>query len=235
MLVTNVGRPLVLLDEVTQLGLGRLQLGCERLTDLGALAHQLDVVLEPLAFLVVQRPILLALLVVADLRVAVRGERSAVGPRAPGLDGDDLRGGRGEQLAVVADEQHGLAGGVQLLLEPALGGDVEEVVGFVEHEDVELAPQQRFEREPLLFAATERAQRSVGHVVERLVERPGDAFVPRHLQVVAPGVAPPCERIGVAPSGRRRGAPRHRRPGRRSHASAPGAIDTSSSRTVRAG
>ena len=68
--------------------------------------------------------------------LVVGGEAAAVGPRALGLDGDDLGGGAGQQLAVVADEQDRLRAAPQLVLQPALARHVEEVVGLVEQQDV---------------------------------------------------------------------------------------------------
>ena len=50
-------RPLVALVELAQPALGRLQLGRERVGDLGPPAHLGDEVLEPLALVVVQRPV----------------------------------------------------------------------------------------------------------------------------------------------------------------------------------
>ncbi len=97
----------------------------------------------------------------------------------------------------MTDEQHRLAGVVQLPLQPAFGRDVEEVVGLVQHEDVELAAQEGFERESLLFAAAQGSQRPVTNGVERFTERPGDAFVPRDFQLVATGIAPCGQRFGV--------------------------------------
>ena len=193
----HVGRTLVLLDEVSELRLGRLQLGRERLADRRPLTHQLDVVLEPLLLGVVQRLVVLAEGIVVLLRLGVRGERTAVRPGAGGVEGDDLGRGRREQFAVVADEDDGLARLVQLLFEPALGRDVEEVVGLVEHEDLELAAEQRLEGKSLLFAAAECSQWPVGDVVERFIECSRRAFVPQHLGVVPADVAPRRDRVGV--------------------------------------
>ncbi len=90
-----------------------------------------------------------------------RGEAAAVHPgvgtRGPGLQGDDLLGGAGEEFAVVGDEQHGLAGLREPLLQPALAGDVEVVVGLVEQQHLVGAAQQRLQHEPLLLAAGEGA------------------------------------------------------------------------------
>ena len=94
--------------------------------------------------------------------LGIAGEAAAVAPRAIGLDGDDLGGRGGEQLAVVADVEDRLAGRRQLALEPALAGHVEEVVRLVEQQDVVVAAEQDLEGHPLLLAAGERAQRPVG-------------------------------------------------------------------------
>ena len=125
-------------------------------------------------------------------------EPGAVGPRALRLDRHDLGRRRGEQLAVVADEEHGLAARSQLALEPPLGRDVEEVVGFVEYQHVVLAAEERLERESLLLATAERRERTIRDVPEVGVERSPGALVPEHLGVVAAGVAPLGERRRVA-------------------------------------
>ena len=97
----------------------------------------------------------------------------------------------------MADEQHGFPGGVQLAFEPPFGRHVEEVVGFVEDEHVVLAPEEVFECQPLLFAAAQGAERPVGDVAEIDAERPTARLIPGDLDVVAAGVAPRGERIGV--------------------------------------
>ncbi len=88
--------------------------------------------------------------------VVVRGEPASVDPRAASLDGDDALGGAGQQLAIMADEEHRLAGLGQLPLQPALAGDVEVVVRLVEQEHLVGAAQQRLEHQPLLLAAGQR-------------------------------------------------------------------------------
>jgi hypothetical protein len=193
----HVGRTLVLLDEVAEFRLGRLQFGCERLADRGLLAHQLDVVLQPSLLDVVQRLVVLAERVVVLLRRGVGAERPAVAPRACRVERHDLGCRRRKQFTVVADEHDGLARLVELLFEPALGRDVEEVVGLVEHQDLELAAQERLQREALLFATAQRAQWSVGDLIERFAERPRRAFVPQHFRVVAADVAPRSDCIGI--------------------------------------
>ena len=115
---------------------------------------------------------------------------------AASLDGDDPLGGPGQQLAVVADEEHRLAGLGQLLLQPALAGDVEVVVRLVEQEHLVGAAQQRLEHQPLLLAAGQR-----GHSAP-LGPDPGGAQ------------APPCSRCPRAPRPRTR----PRRPSRRAPA-----------------
>ncbi len=77
-LVAQLGWSFVLLEILAQLRLGRLQFRRERLTDLGALAHQHDVVLEPLLLVVVQGGVALTLFGVADLRLGVGGESAAM-------------------------------------------------------------------------------------------------------------------------------------------------------------
>jgi hypothetical protein len=187
-LVADLRRSFVFVEELTQLRLGRLQLGREGLADAGPLAHQLHVVLEPLALVVVEGTVAISLVVLSGLRLCVPGERAAVRPGAPRLDRDDLGGGGGQQLAVVADVEHGLAGVTQLCLEPAFGRNVEEVVGLVEHENVELAAQQGLEREALLLAAAERSQRTVANTSSN--DSP-NARVTHSFQVTSRSYPPP--------------------------------------------
>jgi hypothetical protein len=97
----------------------------------------------------------------------------------------------------VADEQNRFPGVVQLAFEPTFARHVEEVVWFVEDEDVELAPQQRFECESFLLPATECPQLASPHLVEVLTERSCDIFAPGDFKVVSPGVAPRGKGVGV--------------------------------------
>ena len=135
--------------------------------------------------------------VVVRLGLRVAGERPSVGPCAGGFDRHDLGRGRGQELSVVTDEDDRLARLVELALEPSLGRHIEEVVGLIEHENLELAAQERFERQSLLLAAAECAQRSIRHVVERLPEGARRALVPQHLGVVPTDVVPCADRHRV--------------------------------------
>jgi hypothetical protein len=104
-------------------------------------------------------------------RVRVRREAATVHPGAVCLDRHDPRGGAGQQLAVVADEQHGLRAVGQRRLEPALARHVEVVVGLVEQQHLVGPAQQRLEREPLLLAAGQRVQHPVLRTLERHSQR----------------------------------------------------------------
>ncbi len=75
-------------------------------------------------------------------RLGVAGEPAAVDPDVRVLDGDDPLGAVREQLPVVADQQHGLGRGRQLLFEPELAGHVQVVVRLVEQQDLGRAAQQ---------------------------------------------------------------------------------------------
>ena len=63
--------------------------------------------------------------------LGVGGEAAVVQPGVAVLDGEDAVGGRGEDLAVVGDEQDRLPAGSYPVFEPFLRGDVEVVVGLV--------------------------------------------------------------------------------------------------------
>ena len=89
LLLANLGRSFVALVELAQPALGRLQRGGELVGDLRPLAHLGDDRDEPLALLVVPRPILGELLQPGLAGLVVAGEPATVGPGAVGLDGDD--------------------------------------------------------------------------------------------------------------------------------------------------
>ncbi|CAM5352014.1 hypothetical protein SVIOM342S_08993 [Streptomyces violaceorubidus] len=129
------------------------------------------------------------------------GEAAAVHPgvgaRGSGLDGDDLLGGAGEQLPVVGDEQHGLAGLGEPLLQPALAGHVEVVVRLVEQQHLVGAAQQRLEDEALLLAPGEGAHLPPLSLVVRHPERGGGADVPQGLGLVPARLGPVGERLRV--------------------------------------
>jgi hypothetical protein len=128
-------------------------------------------------------------------------EPARVHPRARSLEHDDHVGRGGEQLAVVADEQDGLGRRGDLLLEPALGRQVEEVVGLVEQQDVDVGGEQRLEHQPLALAARQLGDRTVAGLVEGLAEHPLAARVPPGLLVVAADLAPHPDGLGQGDAG----------------------------------
>ena len=122
------------------------------------------------------------------------------------------------------------------LLEPALGGHVEEVVGLVEQQDGGVGGEQEVEHEALALAARER--RGVA-VADRVEARPDDApagRVPLALELVAPEVRPAADRLPQRarppprrPAASSRSARSTASPASRTRA---GATASSSSRTV---
>ncbi len=160
-------------------------------------AHQVD---QPLVLLVPAPAQLGQPLVPRRPGLVVAGEAAAVHPRRPALDGDHAVGDAGEQLAVVADEQHGLAGVEQPLLEPPLARDVEVVVRLVEQQHLVGPAQQRLQRQPLLLAARQRRQLAVLAAVVGDAERGDGDGVPGDLGVVAADVAPVRRARGRRPS-----------------------------------
>jgi len=125
-------------------------------------------------------------------------EAAAVHPDVQVLDGHDALRTGGQQLPVVADQQHGLRRGGQLLFEPALARHVQVVVRLVEQQHAVRGTQQRLEYQPLLLAAGQRAHVAPAAPVVRDAERGHRAGVPVHLRVVAPGLAPFGQRRRVA-------------------------------------
>ena len=190
------------LQVLGQPGLHRGELGRHRVAHLGLHPQRDDQLAQPLPLLL---PPLVQLVEPVTAGLARRGvgrEATAVHPGAVRLDGHDAVRGAGQQLAVVADEQHGLLGLGQRRLEPALARHVEVVVGLVEQQDLVGAAQQRLQREPLLLATGERGQRAELRLLVRHPQRGRGAHVPDDLGVVAVGVAPVRQRGGVAHLGR---------------------------------
>ncbi len=109
-------------------------------------------------------------------------------------------GGLGQQLPVVRHVQHRLGRLAQPRLQPALARYVQEVVRLVEQQHLVAAAQQQVEREPLLLAAGEGPDRTVPHLVPRLVQHRHGDRVEQHLGVVPAGLAPAGQRVGVRDS-----------------------------------
>jgi hypothetical protein len=107
----------------------------------------------------------------------------------------------GQELAVVAHVQHALGRLVETLLQPPLAGHVEEVVRLVQQQHLVRAAQQQLQREPLLLAARQRADRPVAHLLPGQPERRDGRGVERHLGLVPARLAPRGERLGVAQLG----------------------------------
>ena len=133
--------------------------------------------------------------------LVVGGEAAAVGPRALGLDGDDLGGDAGQQLAIVADEEDGLGAAAQLVLQPALARDVQEVVGLVQEQDGGVAAEQRLERQALLLAARARGHRPGADGLVGLAQHLGGDRVPEDLELVAADLGPVADGLGVGDGG----------------------------------
>ncbi len=98
--------------------------------------------------------------------------------------------GARQQLAVVADQQHGLAGLGEPRLQPAFSRHVEVVVRLVEQQHLFVAAQQRLQHEALLLAARQRAHLAEPGAVERHAQRGDGHRVPEDLGVVAARLAP---------------------------------------------
>ena len=134
-------------------------------------------------------------------RLVVGREAARVHPHgvaaAAGLEGGDAGRHPVEQLAVVADEQDGLRGLHEPILQPPLRGHVEVVVGLVEEEHLVGSAQQRLEHHPLLLAARQG--------------RAPCATAPARRGCRA---RRPCRRPTASPTRSRRRPPSRRAPGR---------------------
>ena len=123
-------------------------------------------------------------------------------PGAVALERDDLLDRAREHLAVVGDHQHRLAGNGDLALERALGGDVEEVVGLVEQQDLGVGGEQRIEHEALALATGQGVRRAVRDLGERAADDLARRAVPLGLELVAAELRPLPDRRPELDSGR---------------------------------
>src|ERR1035438_2880908 len=96
----------------------------------------------------------------------------------------------GQQLPVMADQEHGLRRIRELLLEPSLAGDIEVVVRLVEQQDLGRTAQQGFENETFLLAAGQGRHASPAAPVVADSEGSHAARVPEHLGLIPARVAP---------------------------------------------
>ena len=167
------------------------------LADLGLDLQRAHEVLEPLVFLLPAAAQLGHPLVAVDARLVVGAEPAAVHPGRAALDRDHPVGDGGQQLTVVADEQHRLRRLAQPLLEPALARHVEVVVRLVEQQHLVGPAQQQFQREPFLLAAGQGGQLAVLAPLVRHAERGHRHGVPEHLRLVAARITPGRERVRV--------------------------------------
>ncbi len=189
------------LEELRQPGLRGVvavgHVGAER----GLVLVHVDEFLELHVLLVPALAQLLEACVPVRAGVHVGAEAAAVDPGAGAVDArfqrDDAARGVVEQFAVVADEEHGLLRLVELGLKPALARDVEVVVRLVEEQQFIGAGEEGLEDQPLLLAAGEARRRAVLCAVERQAEGRHADLVPDGLDVVAAGVAPVHDRLGV--------------------------------------
>ena len=117
-------------------------------------------------------------------------EAAAVDPDAAVFHGDDALRAVGQQFPVVAHQQHRLAGGGELLLQPAFAGHIQVVVRLIEQEHIRGPAQQRLEHQPFLLAAGQGAQFAPAAPLIPDSQGGEGARVPEHLGVVASGVAP---------------------------------------------
>ena len=98
----------------------------------------------------------------------------------------------------MGDQQHGLRRGGQQLLQPALGGHVEVVVGLVEQQHLLRPAEQRLEHEALLLAAGQRPHATPAGTLERDAQGRRGAHVPQRLGLVSAGVGPVRQGLRVA-------------------------------------
>ncbi len=133
--------------------------------------------------------------------LVVRAEPTAVHPdvRAgrAGLHAHDLLGGPREQFPVVGDEEHRLAGLLELLLQPPLAGDVQIVVRLVQEQHLVGPAEQRLQHQPLLLTPAERAHLAPLRLLVRHAECGHGADVPQRLGLVAACLGPVAQRLRV--------------------------------------
>ena len=117
------------------------------------------------------------------------------------LERHDLRRRVRQKLAIVADIEEGLAARDHRLLEPLLAHDVEEVVRFVEEDDVGIGTKQGLEQHAFQLAARQGVRDSRADGLERLTHRRHAGRVPAHLQVVAAQLTPAMDSVGIRGAG----------------------------------
>ncbi len=103
----------------------------------------------------------------------------------------------GQQLPVVADQQHRLLGAGELLLQPALAGYVQVVVRLVQQQHLVRPAEQRLQREPLLLPAGQGVHLAPLGPVVRDADCGRRTDIERHLGVVPAGVGIVGQRLGV--------------------------------------
>ncbi len=141
--------------------------------------------------------LLLDLLQASLTSIGVRRESARMRPRRVPFQRDHARRRRGQHRTVVRDEQDRLRARADLLFEPVLAVDVEEVVRLVQQQHVEVRAEQHLERESLALSAGERLDATIGALGVALPERRHRALVPHHLGPIAAGVLPRGQGVRV--------------------------------------
>jgi len=126
--------------------------------------------------------------------------RATVHPATGAFDHDDLGRHPLEQFAIVAHHQNRRLRREYLFLEPAAGGYVEVVVGFVEKKYIGTRREQEVEYESFAFTAREFGDESSGEVVDGSLHTAIGRRVPLGLELVATEIAPVGQCFGVAHS-----------------------------------
>ena len=128
------------------------------------------------------------LLLLQVVRIAARPRREAAA-----IELDDACGDRGEEGAVVGDEEDGARIALQVFLEPADGVDIEMVRGLVEQEQVRLGDQRAAEQRAATPAAGQLVHPALGgqrqardDVLDLLLQPPAVAFLEPVLQLAQP-------------------------------------------------
>ncbi len=115
-------------------------------------------------------------------------------PAAVALERQDGAHGVREQIAIVGDDQHGLAGRGDRRLQSPLARNVEEVVGLVEEEDLGVGREEDLEHQALALTARQGGGEPACERVEPLAHDAPAGRVPASLELVAAELGPIADR-----------------------------------------
>ncbi len=159
-----------------------------------AVVDPADVLLLLLDVLLLSLVSLAFLLVALLAQPPVLLEVAGVGRQSAGAQLEDAGDDAVEEIAVVADDEHGLGLADEVILQPAGGVDVEVVAGLVQEHDVGRGEQQLGEHQPTLLASAEgldgpvviggREAETVKHLLDVVIDVVGVVVAEQFVEAV---------------------------------------------------